>query len=73
MLPVMKYLSREKRVRRIAERRGYTVSKSRSRDSLARDYARWTVTGPEGGRISAKGGWTLEQAERWIAQMEGRS
>jgi hypothetical protein len=63
--------SRERAVRRIAKRRGYTASLSRTRDPLARDYQRWHVTGPEGGRISPARGWTLEQAERWLATMGG--
>jgi hypothetical protein len=65
----MQKLSREKRVRRIATRRGYSVTKSRARDPLATGFARWTVTGPRGRKISPKGGWTLEQAEAWLAQM----
>lgn len=73
MLAGMKQLSREKAVRRIARRRGYIVSKSRARDPLARDFARWTVTGPGGGVISPERGWTLEQVERWLGRMEGQS
>lgn len=69
MLSGMQQRSREKRVRRIAARRGYRASKSRVRDPLAPGYGRWTVTGPEGGRISAKTGWSLEQVENWIARM----
>jgi hypothetical protein len=64
--------SRERAVRRIARRRGFTASLSRTRDPLARDYQRWHVTGPEGGRISPPRGWTLEQAERWLARQGGR-
>jgi hypothetical protein len=62
----MKRASRVKAVRRIAARRGFHVSVSRRRDRLAADYAKWTVTGPGGGQISPKGGWTLEQVERWL-------
>jgi hypothetical protein len=57
-------------VRRIARRRGYHVSLSRRRDPLAADYGRWTVTGPEGGRISPARGWSLEQVERWLGRQE---
>jgi hypothetical protein len=60
-------------VRRIARRRGYTASLSRTRDPLARDFQRWTVTWPEGGRISPKRGWTLEQAEAWLARQAGKA
>ena len=37
---------RENRVRRVAGRRGWTLSKSRRRDPLAVDFGTWTVTGP---------------------------
>ena len=56
-------------MRRVARRRGYRVSLSRVRDPLATGYGRWTVTGPEGGRISPEGGWALEQVERWLGRM----
>jgi hypothetical protein len=64
----MKRQSRDAQVRRVAKRRGYRASRSRVRDPLARDYARWTVTGPEGGRVSPKTGWTLEQVEAWLSK-----
>lgn len=35
---------RENRLRRMAERRGLTLSKSRRRDTGALDYGLWTVT-----------------------------
>ncbi len=70
MLCGMKHASRVKAVRRIARRRGYTVSLSRVRDQLAPGFGRWTVTGPEGGRISPARGWTLEQLERWLGRTE---
>jgi hypothetical protein len=35
---------RENRVRRVAERRGYTLSKSRRRDPLATDYGQWQLS-----------------------------
>jgi hypothetical protein len=69
----MKRESRDAQVRRVAKRRGYHASRSRVRDPLARDYQRWHVTGPEGGRISPARGWSLEQAERWLATMGGES
>jgi hypothetical protein len=37
---------RENRLRRVAGRRGWTLSKSRRRDPLAVDYGIWTLTGP---------------------------
>jgi hypothetical protein len=66
---VAKKESRIKTVRRVARRRGYHVSLSRVRDPLATGFGRWTVTGPGGGRISPKGGWTLEQVEHWLGRM----
>jgi hypothetical protein len=64
----MKIESRERRVRRIAARRGYTASLSRVRDRAAPGYGKWTVTSANGRLISGKRGWTLEQAEAWLAR-----
>jgi hypothetical protein len=36
---------RENRIRRVAERRGYRLTKSRRRDPLAVDYGQWKLTG----------------------------
>jgi hypothetical protein len=69
----MKIESRERRVRRIAQRRGYTASLSKVRDRAAPGYGRWTVTSPGGRLVSGKHGWTLEQAEAWIERMAARS
>lgn len=68
----MKENSRRVAVRRIASRRGFTASLSRLRDPLAVGYGMWTVTDSKDKRISAPGGWTLEQVERWLASQEGR-
>ena len=68
----MQQKSREIAVRRTAARRGYTASKSRLRDPLAVGYARWTVTGSRGKRISPPGGWTLEEAQQWLADPASR-
>jgi hypothetical protein len=65
--------SRERAVRRIARRRGYTASLSRVRDQAAPGYDRWTVTGPQGGQISPERGWTLEQVEHWLTRIGGQS
>jgi hypothetical protein len=35
---------RENRLRRVAERRGYELRKSRRRDTLALDYGEWYLT-----------------------------
>lgn len=45
---------------------GYTASLSRLRDHLAVGYGMWTVTDSQGKRVSAPGGWTLEQVEQWL-------
>jgi hypothetical protein len=62
--------SRERYVRRVARRRGYTASLSRVRDQLAPGFGRWTVTGPGGRVLSGKRGWPLEQVERWLGRQE---
>jgi hypothetical protein len=38
---------RENRLRRMAERQGYTLHKSRRRDPLALDFDRWTIVGED--------------------------
>lgn len=68
-----KKTSREITVRRRASRRGYLASKSHLRDPLAIGYGLWTVTGPAGEQVSAPGGWTLEQAEQWIADQSAKA
>ena len=60
--------SRHAAVRRIAKRRGYTASRSRLRDHRAVGYGQWTITDRKGKHISPPGGWTLEQAEQWLAR-----
>ncbi|WP_409485137.1 hypothetical protein [Arsenicicoccus dermatophilus] len=44
---------RENRVRRIAARRGYVLSKSRRRDPEATDYSLWTVAEDDGTTVYA--------------------
>ena len=61
--------SRDRRVRRIAARRGYHASLSKVRDPAVPGYQRWTVTGPQGRQVSPASGWRLEQVEAWIARM----
>ena len=62
----MKAKSRYIRARRVAKRRGYDASLSRLRDPLAIGYGMWTVTDSKGKRVSAPGGWTLDQVEQWL-------
>jgi hypothetical protein len=73
MMGGMKKESRDRRVRRIATRRGYTASLSKVRDRAAPGFGRWTITGPKGGPVSPPGGWTLDQVEGWIERMWERS
>jgi hypothetical protein len=64
---------RENRLRRIAERRGYSLEKSRRRDHKAPDFGRFrlvsvreghAVVGDEPIRFSA----TLEDIEEWLGE-----
>jgi hypothetical protein len=52
----------EIRVRRKAQRRGYTVHKSRTRDPLALDFDKWTVKGPG----APRGPRTLDEVEAFL-------
>ena len=54
--------SRMQQLRRVAKRRGYTVSKVRRVDPLATDYGTWTIKGPG----APRGLVTLEQAEAFL-------
>lgn len=63
---MVKEQSRNKAVRRIAKRRGYTASRSRLQDPLAIGYGRWTITDREGRGVSPEDGWTLDEVERWL-------
>jgi hypothetical protein len=53
--------ARENRLRRMAERRGYGLSKSRRRDPLATGYGTWTLTDAATGSVIAAG-LTLDAA-----------
>ena len=69
---------RENGLRRMAQRQGYRLVKSRRRDPLAWDYDRWmilsidanaVVAGTEGiGRPS----WSLDDVEEWLQAGGGR-
>jgi hypothetical protein len=57
----------ENRVRRLAERRGYTLRKSRRRDAGALDYGvYWLVHTARNEIISPPEGISLTQAEEWL-------
>jgi hypothetical protein len=60
--------SRENRARRIAERRGYRLEKSRRRDPRASDYGRFQLIDAATDTVASIGGpWlTLHEAERQL-------
>jgi hypothetical protein len=53
--------SRETRVRRMLDRQGYALSKSRRRDPRALDYGRYTIS--RGAAVFTVAG--LDEAEQW--------
>jgi hypothetical protein len=60
----------ENRLRRMAERQGFTLVKSRRRDPLARDYERYVLK-DEAGEIIAGGTaqrfeFDLSEVEEWL-------
>jgi hypothetical protein len=55
---------RENRLRRMAQRQGLTLSKSRRRDPLAVDYGQWLLT-PHG-QGKARAFPDLDQVERFL-------
>jgi hypothetical protein len=59
---------RENRLRRMAERQGYKVSKSRRRDTRAIDYGEWWVVDMNRNRVFAG---DIDSLERWLMG-EGR-
>jgi hypothetical protein len=63
--------TRTTRLRRIAERQGFRLVKSRRRDPRALTYGRWHVvdrfTGkPVAGHDRAGSSWTLDEVEAWL-------
>lgn len=55
----------ENRLRRMAERQGYTLVKSRRRDPRALDYGRYWLVNAR--RPQRGNGMTLEEVERHLA------
>jgi hypothetical protein len=53
---------REGRVRRMLARQGYTLSRSRRRDTRALDYGRYTISDEEGTAVCEG---SLDDAEKW--------
>jgi hypothetical protein len=68
----------ENRLRRIAERRGFLLRKSRRRDPLALDYGYQLVDARTGkvvaeNRVAGRGfGLTLKQVEEWLTAQESK-
>jgi hypothetical protein len=59
---------RENRLRRMAQRQGLLLQKSRRRDPRAIDYGRWLIVDPNRNAIVAgePGRWTLDDVERFL-------
>lgn len=53
----------ENRLRRMAERQGLRLEKSRRRDPRATDYGRWTIFA---GNDIRRGNLTIEQVEEYL-------
>lgn len=69
---------RENRLRRMAERQGYVLQKSRRRDPHALDYGRWRIVDPDTGGVVAGAGYSkalayrfdLDDVEAWLTDYE---
>ncbi len=64
---------RENRLRRMADRQGFRLMKSRSRDPNAVDFGRYALIDPEtGGAVNPSlanrwtCSWTLDEVESWL-------
>lgn len=62
---------RENRLRRIAERQGLAVQKSRRRDPRALDYGKYRIIDPEiNGVVAGASPWNysmdLDEVEEWL-------
>lgn len=60
---------RENRLRRMAERQGYKLAKSRRRDTRAYDYGTWTIVEPRTNTLVAGGKYgtmDLDAVEAWL-------
>lgn len=68
---------RENRIRRIAERRGYLIQKSRRRDPYAHDFGGYMIVEPVRNMVIAGGtpnaySLTLEDVEEFFAPPKGK-
>ena len=62
---------RENRLRRMAQRQGLALQKSRRRDVRAIDYDRWMIVDPftntvVAGELNSFRAMTLDQVEAWL-------
>ena len=62
---------RENRLRRMADRQGLRLEKSRRRDPRALDYGRWNIVGIMGGTRTILTGQTLEDVEAYLTREPG--
>lgn len=77
----MTHKTYENRVRRMAERQGYLLSKSRRRDPLASGYGLYAILDgesghpatPEHGSQRSIHALTLEEAEKWLLDSNRKS
>jgi hypothetical protein len=61
---------RENRLRRMAQRQGMQLQKSRRRDPLAQDYGEIYIVNERGTKMATFA--SLDQAEAWLAYPERR-
>lgn len=74
MTSTTRNLSREKRLRRAAERQGLHLTRSSRRDPRALDFGRWRITDastgalitPAGATDVARRGLTLDEVETYL-------
>lgn len=64
---------RENRVRRVAQRRGLRIVKSRRRDPRALDYGCYCIVDADTNCVVAGGGqkhfhWSLDDVEKWLTE-----
>lgn len=66
--------TRETRLRRMAERQGLRLVKSRRRDPRAIDYDRWMIVDPyrnavvTGAEVTGRPNLTLDDVEAWLTE-----
>lgn len=58
----------ENLLRRMAQRQGFTLHRSRRRDPLALDYGTWTING----KGAPRGSLTLDEVEHFLTNPQER-